>query len=252
MTFRFNFKDKTVLVTGATRGIGAAIAEDLRICGANLILTGTDKKQIDHLNKTCKSARMNNIDYVQVDFSDEKSTENFLSFIRNLKRLDVCINNAGANIIKPINTNTAIDFDKLNKINLKTPYFISAEAYTLMEKKGYGRIVNISSIWSIKSKSYRSLYSTTKAGLVGMTKAMAIEMADKGVLVNAVSPGFTLTELTKKSLSQKEMDSLSNDIPLKRFATTEEISKLVMFLSSELNTYITGQNIVIDGGFTIV
>jgi len=129
---------------------------------------------------------------------------------------------------------------------------ITGQVSRLMKKLNYGRIINIASIWSVISKPGRSIYSATKAGLVGMTKAAAAELGDWGILVNSVSPGFTMTELTKKSLSGSEIKDLSAQIPLKRFALPEEISKLVLFLASDLNGYITGQNIVIDGGFVNV
>ena len=112
-----------------------------------------------------------------------------------------------------------------------------------------GKIVNISSIWGVKSKKYRSLYSTVKTGIIGMTKSTSIEMAPN-ILVNSVSPGFTNTELTKESLTKEESNEISKQIPLNRFAETNEIANLVIFLCSDLNTYITGQNIIIDGGFT--
>ena len=121
-----------------------------------------------------------------------------------------------------------------------------------MAKKKYGRIIHISSIWSVVSKSHRSLYSTMKTGLLGMTRAMAVEWANQDILINSISPGFVETELTKKSLTGQQQEELKKQIPIKRFAQPQEIAEVASFLCSNKNTYLTGQNIIIDGGFTIV
>ena len=113
-------------------------------------------------------------------------------------------------------------------------------------------MVNIASIWSTTTKAGRSLYSATKTGLVGLTRTIAIDMAPYNVLANAVSPGFTRTELTKSTLSPADSQALKAQIPLSRFAEPTEISKVVMFLASDFNTYLTGHNIIVDGGFTVV
>jgi 3-oxoacyl-[acyl-carrier protein] reductase len=121
-----------------------------------------------------------------------------------------------------------------------------------MKAKGYGRIVNITSIWSVVSRSGRSLYSLTKWGIIGLTKTLSIELAENNILVNSVAPGFTKTDLTESTNSKEELKTINSQIPMKRMAEPIEIANLVAFLSSNLNTYITGQNIVIDGGYTNV
>jgi len=252
MAINIDFTGRTVLITGATKGIGAAMANDFYNAGASLILTGTDSKQIDELNMNNLKKNIHGIEYIQTDFSDDRSLRSFLEFIKSCSKIDVCINNAGTNRIEPIDLTTPEDYDFLNNVNLRAPFLITGQVSRLMKKLNYGRIINIASIWSVISKPGRSIYSATKAGLVGMTKAAAAELGDWGILVNSVSPGFTMTELTKKSLSGSEIKDLSAQIPLKRFALPEEISKLVLFLASDLNGYITGQNIVIDGGFVNV
>ena len=121
-----------------------------------------------------------------------------------------------------------------------------------MKDRHYGRVINIASIFSVISKPKRALYSMTKFGLCGLTVASALGLAPYNVLVNSVSPGFVLTDMTRSILSQEEMKELSSQVPLGRFAKPEEISKLILFLASDLNTYLTAQNIVVDGGFTNV
>ena len=252
MTFQIDFSGKAVLVTGATRGIGAAMARDFAALGASLILTGTKPSQIAELNRANERAGIRNIRCIQADFANEESLQAFLDEIAGYERIDVCVNNAGTNRIHPIYETSIEDYDFLTKVNLRAPFLICRQVSRMMKRTGYGRIVNIASIWSVVTKAGRSIYTTTKHGLVGMTKALAVDLAPFNVLVNAVSPGFTMTELTRSSLSDEQMRELADQVPLNRFAQPEEISKIVLFLASDLNTYITGQNIMIDGGFVNV
>jgi len=118
-----------------------------------------------------------------------------------------------------------------------------------MKKNRYGRIVNISSIFGVISREKRSIYSASKFGLRGLTVAASNELAKHNIMINTISPGFVLTDLTRSILSQNEMDELAEQIPAKRLANPDEISRVVLFIASSLNTYITGQNIVVDGGY---
>lgn len=252
MSLEINFPGKLVLITGATRGIGAVIARDFHAAGAELILTGTDSRKINELNRKNADEGVTNIRYIQADFSDAVSMQYFLDEIKHWKKIDICINNAGTNRIDFIDSTKVEDYDLLTQVNLRAPFLISRQVSRLMKMANYGRIVNIASIWGVITKPKRSIYSTTKFGLVGMTKAVAADLGAYNVLVNAVSPGFTMTELTQSVLSDEEIQELSAQIPVRRFAGPEEISKVVLFLCSDLNTYITGQNIVVDGGFVSV
>lgn len=248
---RLDFAGKVVLITGATRGIGAAVAADLEAAGAELILTGTDPDRIAELNRGSEAAARA-VRYLQADFTDESSLNGFLEELGNIPRIDVCINNAGINKIDPICDLTSADYDRITRVNLRAPVLICGTVCAKMRTNGYGRIVNIASIWSAATKSGRSLYSMTKTGLVGLTRTIAVDMAPYNVLANAVSPGFTKTELTESTLSPADAQALAAQIPLNRFAEPSEMSKVIMFLASDLNTYLTGQNIIVDGGFTVV
>lgn len=235
-----NFKDKIVLVTGGTRGIGKKIAQMFNFLEAKVYITGT--KPNKEINE--------DINFIKANFSTKKGINEFLETLTSIKKIDICINNAGINIIKDLSNVTADDYDKINNVNLKAPYLISKCVCEKMKKTG-GKIVNISSIWGVISKEKRSLYSSTKTALIGMTRSMAIEQGPNNILINCVSPGFTKTELTEQSLTEKEKKELESQIPLGKFAQVSDITNLVLFLCSDLNKYITGQNIVIDGGFTI-
>lgn len=235
------------LVTGATRGIGKAIASKLSELGYNLILTGTNAEEIFQLNDSCSGT----IKYLAADFSQVSSIEAFTDHLNTVDRLDVCINCAGINIIKPINEVTLDDLQKILNINYIAAYEICKSTSNIMKKNSGGRIVNIASIWSVVSKKNRSLYSGSKAALTGMTRALAIELAPHNILVNCVSPGFVLTDLTRDSLTDSQLNEVAQLIPMKRLATPDEIANFVAFLAGSDNSYITGQNIVIDGGYTV-
>lgn len=247
-----DFTNKTALITGATRGIGKSIADCLYEAGANLILTGTNKEEIDNLNLKNKEKGITNIQFLQADFSEIKSTEIFLKKLNEYVSIDICINNAGVNKIDDFNNTTVEDFEWIHDINLKIPYQILKVVGPKMIKNNYGRIVNVASIWSVITRPGRSMYTSSKNALVGLTKTLAVEWASHNVLVNAVSPGFTLTELTKTTNTLKQLKDIESIIPAKRMAEPIEIARVIAFLCSDLNTYLTGQNITIDGGYTNV
>jgi len=244
-----DFKNQTVIVTGATRGIGKAIADLFSESGARLILTGTKQEVVEKLNKDQLNE---NIKYFPVNFNERNSVDRFFSELEAYPKLDVCINNAGINIIDDFIDTKEEDFDQILNINLKGPYLLSRYVSKRMREQNYGRIINIASIWSEITRPKRSLYTTTKNALYGLTKTMAIELAQFDVIVNSVSPGFTLTELTHSTNTADEIKQISSAIPIKRMADPVEVARVVLFLASKINTYIVGQNIIVDGGYTNV
>ncbi|MFO1458424.1 MAG: SDR family oxidoreductase [Verrucomicrobiota bacterium] len=230
------------LVTGCSRGIGRAIADRMLAAGFHVIGTATRPDAADEMPP--------GVEFLPVDFASTEELERFCRRVRELPRLDACINNAGINRIKPIDQVTAADYRAVLSVDLDAPYAICQAAAAVLTRPG--RIVNIASIWSVATKAQRSLYSTAKTGLLGLTRALAAELGPSGILVNAVSPGFVLTDLTRRSLSETEIAALCEQIPCRRMADPAEIAELVAFLAGPANTYLTGQNVVIDGGFTIV
>ncbi len=248
---KLDFNNHVVLITGATRGIGKQIAHDFYNSGANLILTGTNPEQIKELNETAEKQKKN-ITYYCVNFLNSESTTKFINALDKYEKIDVCINNAGINRINLIEQTITKDWDDIIAVNLTAPYLIIKKVSQIMKKNRYGRIINISSIWGHISKEKRSSYSSSKFGLRGLTVAASIELAKHNILVNTISPGFVHTDLTEEILSEKEMNDLSLQIPAGRLANPDDISPVVLFLSSSHNRYITGQNIIVDGGFVNV
>lgn len=244
---KIDFTNKTVVVTGGTRGVGAAIVQLFQECNAEIIATGTNLDNLKRLNEKSSDKRTK---YTHLDFISDDSVQNFLGYIEKLGRIDVLINNAGVNKIDSIHEISENDWDWMNEVNLRGPFLITRSVSKIMKKQGYGKIVNIASVFSIVSRAKRAAYSTTKWGLVGFTKAIAHDLAPHNILVNAVSPGFVDTELTRRILGEKEIEKLVSSIPQKRLADAREIAKAILFLTSDHNTYITGQNIIVDGGFT--
>jgi 3-oxoacyl-[acyl-carrier protein] reductase len=221
-----NFKNKTIIVTGGARGIGKQISEDFKSKGAEVIVTDTSN----------------------LNFLDPKSIAEFLNSIKDLD-IDICINNAGINEINPFCETSDQSWEDIIAVNLTGTFKITKSIIKKMMKRENGKVINVSSIWGHKSKIGRAAYSASKFGLRGLTQAIAAEAASKGVLVNSVSPGFTRTELTERILGTDGIAEIEKSIPLGRLATPKEISNVIMFLASDLNTYISGQDIGIDGGF---
>ena len=248
---QLDFKGKTILVSGGTRGIGKQIANDLCKLGAFVIVTGTKELEIEKLNRELLKEGINK-KYFFLDFLNINSVNQFLKELENFERIDGLVNNAGINRLNSVQSANKLDWDDMLNVNLSSPFQLINAISPKMINHGYGRIVNIASIFGVISKEKRVIYSATKFGLHGLTVGSSNDLARFNILVNTVSPGFVLTDLTRKNLSQSEMEQLSEQVPIKRMAETSDISNVVVFLLSELNQYLTGQNIIVDGGFTNV
>ncbi len=245
------YHDKIVLVTGGTRGIGKQIADDAHELGATVLITGTKQEEIERLNIDAAKKNLKK-QFFCVDFSNRMSIEKFIKALEVFDRIDVLINNAGINRLNYIDDVLTEDWDDMIAVNLSAPFLLIRYISVKMKVNSYGKILNIASIFSKISKEKRSVYSATKFGIHGLTAGVANDLSKFNILVNTVSPGFVLTDLTRKNLSEKEREVLCSQIPIKRMAQPVDISSVVMFLASELNSYVTGQNIIVDGGFVNV
>jgi len=246
-----NFTGKIILITGATRGIGKQIADDLQALGATLILTGTNPVQIEELNIQAKLEDLNKR-YFCVDLLKKDSLESFIEDLKAYPKIDGLVNNAGINRLNAINEVSMNDWDDMMAINLSAPFRLLKQISQKMIFNNYGRIVQVASIFSKISKEKRVVYSATKFGLHGLTVGASNDLARYNIMVNTLSPGFVMTDLTRKNLSPKEREDLAAQVPAKRFAEVKDISSVAVFLLSDLNQYLTGQNIIVDGGFTNV
>ena len=246
-----SFDNKIVLITGASRGIGAQLADDFGRLKARLILTAAHRQGLKSIKEFVHKKNYK-ADCYQLDFTDTASIEDFLDDLDKYKRIDVCVNNAGINEVAFIEQAGERAWDDILDVNLKGPFLLIRAIAPKMKKKGYGRIVNIASIFGVVTREKRSIYSVSKSGLLGLTRTAAVELARYNVLVNAVSPGFVRTDLTRRILSKKEAVSLIKQIPSGRMADPQDISKVVLFLASEHNSYIVGQNIIADGGYVSI
>lgn len=240
--------NKVALITGATRGIGLAIAEKLLEANASVIITGTSQESFSKTNNTLIKYG-NRVSFLDVDLGNDQSFFQFLEKIKTMK-IDILINNAGINRIDLSHEVKEEDWDLINKINLKAPFRIIQTVIPSMLQQNFGRIVNISSVFGTVSKSKRISYSTTKFGLHGITKASALDYATKNILINTVSPGFIDTELTRTILSSEEIAELVALVPMKRLGSVYDVANAVLFLVGPLNTFVTGQDLIVDGGFT--
>jgi NAD(P)-dependent dehydrogenase (short-subunit alcohol dehydrogenase family) len=240
------FNGQVVLVTGGTRGIGKQMADDFAALGADVIVTGRGVSKEQSEDSAVRRR------HLSVDFTDPSSVEGFLSEVEAIERVDVLINNAGINRVNPIDETRTEDWDAIRAVNLDAPFLLTRTVSRIMKRHQYGRIVNIASIFGVISKPKRVLYSMSKFGLRGLTAGSSLDLAPHGILVNTISPGFVMTDLTRSILSADEIEELAREVPLGRFAQPSEIAKVVLFLASRHNSYLTGQNIVVDGGFVNV
>lgn len=216
---------RIALVTGASRGIGAAIAAKLA--------------------SDCKVLTPSR---AELDLGSEQSLESYLASLD--QPIDILINDAGINRIAMLENIENKDLDDTLQINLLAPFRLIQFVAPQMKARNYGRIVNISSLLSVVSRAGRTSYSMSKTALNGMTRSLAVELAPFNILVNAVAPGYVMTDLTRQNNSATEIDKISQMIPIQRLAEPQEIATVVAFLCSEQNTYLTGQTIMVDGGYT--
>ncbi|HCA43223.1 MAG TPA: 3-oxoacyl-[acyl-carrier-protein] reductase [Bacteroidetes bacterium] len=238
------FKDKVVIVTGGSRGIGKSIAESFKQDGAEVIITYKNSVNGEHFDSL-------GIKHFQCDVADIKAVQSLTEeIVKQFGKIDILVNNAGVTKDGLLMRMSEEDWDIVIDTNLKGVFnFIKSVTRPMMGKR-YGKIVNITSISGIMGNPGQANYSASKAGVIGLTKSVAKELASRNINVNAVAPGFIETEMTDK-LSDDVKQNYLNSIPLKRFASADEVSALVKFLSSDKSSYITGQTICIDGGLVM-
>lgn len=239
--------NKKALVTGATKGIGKSIALKLAEDGFDIAINYRDDKKAEELEKILLEK---NIEVLKVkgDISKEEDCIKIFNTIKEKwNKLDVLVNNAGIRKDNLILRMTLEDFKDVIDVNLTGTFLCMKYATKLMLKNKYGRIISISSVVASHGNVGQVNYSASKAGVIAMTKSLSKEVARKNITVNTISPGFINTDMTD-SLEENIKENMLSEIPVKRFGEAEDISNIVSFLAREESSYITGQDIVVDGG----
>lgn len=239
----------TAIVTGGAKGIGKAIVETLAKKGINVVINyNSSYEQAQKLKEELKNEGFN-VETYKADVSKREEVNNLVKFtIEAYGDIDILINNAGIDQWKTFQDITEEDWQKIISNNLNSVFHMTQETIKYMLPKQNGCIINISSIWGITGASCEVAYSVTKAGIDGLTKALAKEVAPSGIRVNSIAPGAIMTDMNK-NLSKEEIDEINEQIPLGRFGTPEEIAKCVNWLIED--TYTTGQIISPNGGWVI-
>ena len=242
-----SLEGKAALVTGGARGIGKEIAlrfaregADIAICDVNLEETQVLAKEIQKTGRQCLAFKTDATDSKDVQATIDK-------ILDKLGKLDILINNAGITRDSLVLRMSEEDWDKVIAVNLKGCFVCTRAAAKVMLKQRFGKIVNLASIIGIMGNTGQANYAASKAGIIGLTKSVAKELASRGICVNAIAPGFIKTEMTAR-LSEDVQKRMLSGIPLGRFGEPKDVADLALFLSSESSSYITGQVIQIDGG----
>lgn len=241
---------KTAIVTGGGSGIGKAIAQELAKTGANITICGRRREPLEKTLEEIKKMGSKGL-AIQVDVAKKLEVETLVNqTVETFGGLEILVNNAGVIVRAEAEVLLEEDWDYHFAINLKGAFLCSQAAFPYLAKKG-GKIINMASVQGIIPIPGRAAYIASKAGLIGLTKDLAGEWAKYKINVNAIAPGWHVTEMTSSYLAKNEVqDMLMERIPLKRFGTTQEVAYVAVFLASDYTDYITGQTICVDAGWT--
>ena len=238
-----NLENKKVLITGATGGIGFSIVKKYYEYNSSILATGSNIEKLNGLKK-----QFPKINIIRFDISNHLNIEKFIEDVSHkLNGLDIIVNNAGINSDNLSLRMKDDEWKKVIDINLSSTFYICKFGIKKMLKNKFGRIVNITSIVGHTGNIGQSNYSASKAGIVAMSKSLALEYAKKNITINCVSPGFIKTNMTDK-LNDEIKQNLMSKIPMNRFGTGDDISNTILYLSSDYASYITGETIHVNGG----
>jgi len=249
--YNMQLKGKTAVVTGSGRGLGKAIAKKLAMMGANIVLN--DIPTSDSIDKTAEEFKAEgfNVIVTKGDVRNFDDVEDMVNkAVEAFGRIDILVNNAGITRDTLMLRMTEKDWDDVLDINLKGAFLCTKAVSKIMMKQKSGKIINISSVAGVMGNPGQANYSASKAGLIGLTKSTAKELASRNITCNAVAPGLIKSNMTDV-LPDKVKETYLNNIPLNRFGTPEDVANVVGFLASEDSDYITGQVIHIDGGLVM-
>ena len=238
-----DFKNKNILITGASGGIGNELVKKYLSLGGNILGSGTNTEKLDLLKRKHPTVKVK-----KFDMSEHSRIEEFIENVTlELGGLDILINNAGINADNLSLRMKDDEWKKVIDINLTSTFLLSKHAIKKMLKNKYGRIVNITSVVGHTGNLGQTNYSASKAGVIGMSKSLAIEYAKKNITINCVSPGFIISNMTM-NIAEKVKLYLTSRIPMGKLGTGEDVSNCAAFLSSDQASYITGETIHVNGG----
>jgi len=238
-----SFKNKKILITGASGGIGHELVKKFVSLGGSVLGSGTKSEKLDKIKKQYPDIKVK-----KFDISDHSRIEEFMDDVSlELGGIDILINNAGTNVDNLSLRMKDEEWKKVIDVNLTSTFLLSKYAIKKMLKSKFGRIVNITSVVGHTGNLGQSNYSASKAGIIGMSKSLAIEYAKKNITVNCVSPGFIVSDMTM-NIAEKVKLYLTSRIPMGKLGTGEDVSNCVAFLSSEQASYVTGETIHVNGG----
>jgi len=244
-------KDKVAIITGGARGIGKKISQTFLKEGASVYIFDVNQEEGARTAGELQPAYDDKVNFFKVDITDEKSVEQSIEKIIEAEgRIDILVNNAGITRDNLILRMSLEDWKKVIDINLTGAFICSKHTVRYMVKNRSGKIINISSIVGIHGNAGQSNYSSSKAGIIGLTKTLARELAGRNILVNAIAPGYIETEMTEK-LSDRIKEKLMEQIPTGRLGSVDDVAKTALFLASNDSNYITGTVINLDGGMGI-
>ena len=238
-----DFNNKKILITGATGGIGNALVKKFSLLGGNVLATGTKSEKLDLLKKDFPK-----IITLNFDISEHDKVEEFIENVSSkLNGIDILINNAGINMDNLSLRMKNEEWKKVIDINLGSTFLLCKYGIKKMLKNKYGRVINITSIVGHTGNLGQSNYAASKAGIIGMTKSLAIEYAKKNITLNCVSPGFIQTKMTE-NIADNIKEVLTSKIPMAKLGTGDDVANTVAFLSSDAASYITGETVHVNGG----
>lgn len=244
----FSLKGKTILITGASSGIGANTAIECSRMGATVILTGRDKVRLSETLNNLETSSGANHQMIVADLTDESS---LMSLVEQIASIDGLVNNAGVNRVKPVAFIKQEDFDFVFQSNTWVAVNLTRLLCKKKKLKKNGSVVFTSSVSAFYNAPGRALYAGSKAALTSFMRSFAIELADKGIRANAVHPGMVETKMIKENLTEEELQNNLKEYPLNRFGKPTDVAYAIIYLLSDASSWVTGSSLIVDGGFML-
>ena len=245
----FDLTGKVALVTGGSKGLGKAMARGFAEAGADIVICSRHENELDQaLPEILAGTKSNGIAFV-TDMTDRQAVDDLAkSALKAFGRVDILVNNAGSNVPQNIDEVTDEQWDRIIELNLSSCMALSRALVPQMKERKWGRIIHISSVMGLASKAGRGCYSATKAALIGLARAMALELGPYGITCNCLAPGPFLTDLPMSVLSKAEQDQFAQRTALERWGQPRELAGPALLLASDAGSYITGTTLLVDGG----